>query len=329
MKIKMPTLAKYSIKLIGNITLQKSALNIYIILYKAQKRKDNDGYFEVPSTYLKSVSGSYNKIIKHFIEDGIIDFYKRKHQDKKDLFNTIEKKYYNRSQGICMKYKFLIDLEKGEEIEVDIEKKNIKKNRWYNILYNYLKELGYNNIKITRDDFGRRVHHNLTQTYKHELKDKGYIAIDAKCSQPKLLYLMMKEKGIVDNNYNHIFENRLDFYDELIKYLKLEDRQSAKDLFMFWLNSDGYVPTYKINNIFPTANTYIKKLKSTNYKNSASTLQRKEADIWIDDLLENLPVDFGLTIHDSLIVKEKDALKVIKYCKSKYPQLEFDIKELK
>lgn len=328
MKIKIPTLAKYSIKLIGNITLQKTALNIYIALYKADKRKNPEGYFEIPSTYLKSISGSYNRIIHKFIEDGIIDYYKTKVQDNTDIFKTKEKKYYNRTMGICMRYKFLVDITKGEEIDIEIEKKNIKKHKWYNILNNSLASLGYSNIKITRDDFGRRVHHNLTQTYKYELANKGYMVIDAKCSQPKLLYLMMKEKGIVDTNYNNIFENNLDFYNELIKYFNLEDRQQAKDLFMYWLNSETYVPTYKINNIFPNANSYIKKLKINNYKNSASTLQRKEADIWIDDLLENLPVEFGLTIHDSLIIKEKDALKVLKYCKTKYSEIDFDIKEL-
>jgi len=97
---------------------------------------------------------------------------------------------------------------------------------------------------------------------------------------------------------------------------------------MFWLNSNGYVQDVNIHKLFPEVSKFIKSLKNKNYKDAASFLQREEAKIWIDDLLENLPVDFGLTIHDSLIIRDKDAIKVLKYCKDKYPQIEFDVKEL-
>ena len=134
---------------------------------------------------------------------------------------------------------------------------------------------------------------------------------------------------IVDTNYNKIFEEGDDFYRVLVDELDLlNGRQQAKDLFMYWLNSNGYVPNYNIHNLFPVASNYIKSLKKGNYRNSSATLQREEAKIWIDDLLDNAPVNFALTVHDSLIVKDKDALKVLKYCKAKYPQIEFDLKEL-
>ena len=104
-----------------------------------------------------------------------------------------------------MKYRFLIDIENGNEIEVDMV--NNKSKKWYKITEKTLTALGYDNIKISRDSFGRRVHHNLTQIYKEELAGKGFCVIDAKCSQPRLLYLMMKERGIVDERYNSIFDN--------------------------------------------------------------------------------------------------------------------------
>lgn len=328
MKIKITKDIQNSINSVGNITKQRNALKIYAALYSLYKRKNKDGFFPVPSTYLESINKRYSDIMKKFIEDGIIEYYKYIKNDP-ELFDLDRKKIskgYNKELGLCMKYRFLIDIESGFEIDINMDT-NRNKN-WYKIIENSLIELGYVDIKISRDGFGRRVHHNLTQIYKEELKGKGFSVIDAKCSQPRLLYLLMKERNIIDKDYFNVFETGQDFYLYLVNELNLEDRQHAKDLFMFWLNSSGYVPNYKIHNIFIKASYFIKRLKNTHYKDSSSFLQREEAKIWIDDLLEHLPVEFGLTIHDSLIVKDKDAVKVFNYCRNKYPQIEFDIKEL-
>lgn len=324
MKVIVPNEVIDSIKTIGNKTSQKNAFKIYAALCKREVRKNKVGYFDVPSTYLESINKRYSRAIDKFIEDGIIEFYKRPIQGD-NIFDTVYKKYYNKNLGICMKYRFLIDIRTGVEIEIDMDNPNNK--RWYEITKNTLINLGYE-PKITRDSFGRRVHHNAIYDYKQYLSDKGLSVIDAKCSQPRLLYLIMKERGIVDANYSSIFENGVDFYSYIIKNLNIEDRVEAKLLFMFWLNSDGYVKDSNIHRLFPEVSRFIKSLKTKNYKDAASFLQREEAKIWIDDLLENLPVDFGLTIHDSLIVKNKDSYDVLEYCKNKYPQIEFDIKEL-
>lgn len=325
MKIIVPKEVKDVIKTIGNKTAQKNAYKIYAALYKREKRKTQNGYFDVPSTFLKSINDRYNRTINAFLEAGIIRYYERAIQGD-NLFETVYKKYYNKNLNICMKYKFLIDITQGDEIEIDMDNPNNK--RWFEITKNTLINLGYTDFKISRDDFGRRVHHPAIYDYRQYLSHKGLSVIDAKCSQPRLLYLIMKERGIVDQNYFNIFENDIDFYSFLIKNLNIEDRSDAKNLFMFWLNSNGYVQDNNIHRIFPQASQFIKSLKNKNYKDAASFLQREEAKIWIDDLLENLPVDFGLTIHDSLIVKNKDSYDVLEYCKQKYPQIEFDIKEL-
>lgn len=327
MIVKVPKLVKYSIGSVGNKTFQSTALKIYAALYDLSKKKNSEGFFPVPSVYLRDINKKYFIIIDKFIEDGIIEYFTRQVSDGKDIFTTHERKYYNKRLNQCMRYRFLINIENGEEIDVDMDSN--KQKRWYKITKDSLEQLGYKNIKISRDSFGRRVHHNLTQTYKHELENRGFMVIDSKCSQPRLLYLMMKNKGIVDQQYNYIFENNLDFYTHILNHLNLGDRQEAKDLFMYWLNSESYIPNkYKINNLFPEASKYIKSLKNKNYKDSSSTLQREESKIWIDDILNNLPFSFGLTIHDSLIVRDKDIIEALKYCKSKYPQIEFSVNEL-
>jgi hypothetical protein len=317
MKIKMPDEVKDSInRLPFNITVKKKAIMIYAALYSKSYLKNSVGYFPVPSEYLKSISLRYKRIINHFIKDGIIDYYKRATYDENDIFNVIYKKYYNTEKGICMKYRFLINIEKGKELEVNMI--TYKSNRWYEIIENSLIENGFE-VNISRDSFGRRVHHSAIKNYKEDFK--GYYMIDAVTSQPWLLYNHLKNKNIIDIKYNYIFENDLDFYKELCHELKLESRQDAKDLFMHWLNGNGYVPNTNIYQLFPIVSSFLKEVKNGNYKNSSSLLQRIESKIWIDDILNNIPCDWALPIHDCIILKEKDVDRVYDYIAYKYPWL--------
>ncbi len=325
MKIKITTEIKDVINSLGNKTARTNGLKIYAALYQRNYRQNLHGYFDCPSTYLRSINARYSRIIKRFIEAGILTYHKKRKPDPNDIFNTIETKSYSPQYGYCMKYKFLVDLTKGEKIDVPLNE--AKKQRWYEITANTLVTLGYEPA-IIRDSFGRRVHYPLIKNYKTELKGKGLCVIDAVASQPRLLYLLMKKRDIVDPQYNFIFENDLKFYETLVLKLKLKDRNAAKDLFMFWVNSSGYVPDFKIHILFPVASAFIKGVKSRYYKDSSAYLQREEAKIWIDDLLQNLPVEFALPVHDSLIVRREDAMKVLDYCKESYPDLRFDYKEL-
>ena len=224
-----------------------------------------------------------------------------------------------------MKYKFLINIEIGREIEVNMTSDS--SSRWYEVIENSLIESGFE-VMISRDSFGRRVHHSAIREYKNDFK--GFYTIDSICSQPRLLYLHMKEKDIIDEEYNRIFENELDFYTEVSNILGLningslsDRRQEAKDLFLFWVNGNGYVPTFTIHTLFPNVSRYLKKLKQGNYKNSGSLLQRIESKIWIDDLLNNIPCDFALPVHDCVIVKESDVDTILLYCRAKYPNIRF------
>ena len=332
MKIRISQQVKNSINTLGNRTARNSGQKVYAALYFRHERKNDHGYFDCPSTYLMKVNSRYYKVIDQFIKDGIIKYQTNLKPHPDDIFAPpIITKDYSKHLGYCMQYKFLINIEDGDEIEVDFS--SGREYRWYSIIENSLKELGYE-VKISRDSFGRRVYHTVLTEYKTALRGKDLYVIDSKTSQPRLLYRIMKERKVVDANYNTIFENDIDFYNYLVKELNLEGkdeqerRQAAKDLFMFWINSSGYVPDFKINILFPVATSVLKKMKSKFYKNSAAFLQREEANIWIDDLLENIPVEFALPVHDSLIVKKEDYKAVLQYCIDKYPDLRFDCKEL-
>ena len=321
MKVKITQQVKDSINKLGNKTAKNSGLKVYCGLIVCSKRKNKHGYFDCPSDYLVKINNRYSKVLKRFLEDGIIDYHRNIHPDKEDLFGAATyTKNYSPDLGYCMKYKFLVNINEGEEIEIDF--KSNREYRWYSTIQNSLNKLGYEN-DIKRDSFGRRVHYGLINNYKEELKNKGLYVIDSVASQPRLLWLIMKKKGIIDPVYNNIFENEEDFYNNLVCELKLENRQAAKDLFMFWVNSSGYVPDYKIHKLFPIVSAFIKGLQSRFYKDSSAYLQRQEAKIWIEDLLENIPTDFALPVHDSLIIKQADYDKVLSYCQSKYPDIRF------
>ncbi len=319
MIVKIPTEVKSLINdMPYNKTVKMNAIKIYGALYIMSNRKNRFGYFPVPSEYLKSINVRYYKIIDYFEQNNLIQPYTRPVIDDNDVFNIKNKKYYDVTKGICMKYKFLLDVSKGDNIDIDMTTN--RKFKWYEIINNSLLECGYE-VNIKRDTFGRRVHHSAIRDYKEDFK--GYFTIDSIASQPRLLYLIMKQNGIVDKEYNNIFENELDFYSEVTHKLNLESRQEAKDLFMFWINGNGYVTNFNIHTLFPVVSKYIKDTKKGNYKNMGSLLQRKESDIWIDDILNNIPCDWALPVHDSVIIKEEDVDSILEYCKNKYPDLRF------
>lgn len=320
MKVILPVEVINCISKIGNKTAQKNGYKIYAALTLMSNRQNKHGYFPVPSSYLEKINKRYRRALNALQAASIIKPFTRIEQHPNLLFESIEKRYYNVSRGICMKYKFLIDTTKGITKEIELE--NHRKFRWYSIIENSLNELGYEG-KISRDTFGRRVHHPVIPIYKEELRNKGLALIDAKCSQPRLLLNIMKKQNVVDVKYEAAF--KVDFYNYLVQELKLQDRQQAKDLFMFFLNSNGYVPDYKIHILFPVASKFIASLKTKNYKDAASYLQREESKIWIDDLLENIPTNFALPIHDCLLVRDREVYEILNYCKSQYENIDFEI----
>lgn len=325
MKITIPQQFKKAINdMPYNKTVKLNALKIYGALYLKSHLKNSQGYFPVSSSYLQSINLRYYKIMDYFIEQGLIDYYKKAYVDDKDIFNTIWRKSYNKEKGICAKYKFLVNVEVGDEITIDMATN--RQNRWYELIENSLIEVGLD-VNISRDSFGRRVHHSGIRNYKQDFK--GYYTIDSVCSQPRLLYYHLKEKGIIDEEYNRIFDNDLDFYSEVTYKLNLEGRDEAKDLFMYWVNGNGYVPNFNIHTLFPIVSKFLKKIKVDNYKNAGSLLQRIESKIWIDDILNDIPCDFALPIHDCVVVKEKDVDNVLLYCNSNYPHLKFKKQLLK
>lgn len=307
-----------------NKSVKKSAIKVYGALKLKSKHTDNNNYFYVPSTYLHKVNIRYNRIIKYFIEKELIKPYTRTKEDPNDIFSSKEVRYYDTNRGICMKYKFLVNTNTGQEIEIDFG--DIPKHKWFFLTHKSLEEIGFNDIKISRDSFGRRLHHSAIMDYKTTFK--GYDVVDSVSSQPRLFYSYLKANNIYDKNYYDIFENDKDFYDVLCKELNIKERDDAKELFMFWIGSKGYVPKFDIHKLFPEVSNHIKNSKRFDYKFISKTLQRLESDIWIDGILNNINVDWAITIHDSIIVKPGEGKRVLEWIENKYPELKLKLKTI-
>lgn len=309
------------------------------LLYKKGKRAK---WFDVPSSYLEKVSPRYYKVIQLLIDYKIIEFLSKGNEYKyNDIFSSelYQKKFYAPKQ--CMKYRFLINIEEGDNREVDLDFSNLyDSEKWYIKTKYSLDKIGIKqeDIRIKRDSFSRRLHTNITGlipdaiSYRNMLSGGEYYTIDSKTSQPRLLWITMKEIGFNDKNLNEIFENDLDFYDYIIQRIPaISTRDEAKELFTSWVNGNGYVEIDKaiIRDIFPVANTYMRNYKTDSYINICRLLQYKEATIFVDDLLNNCPVEFCLSIHDCLVVKKEDVNKVLEYCKASHPELVYVAEEIK
>jgi hypothetical protein len=333
MIIPIPHIFKTTIETMpGNKTKKANAFKVYAALHSKLNLANKDGYFPISSEYLESVNSRYYTILDYFIEKGLLDYHKKPYIDENDVFNTIYKKSYDAVKGICMKYKFTVDFNDCVNIEVDT--KSNKSFRWYDIVSNSLKEKGFD-TSMFRCDYGRRLHHKAITTYEdgtittYKEHFIGYWKIDAQCSQPRLLYDWLVTNNVNDIRYNEIFSLGKDFYIEVQKELGLSTRKQAQDLFCEWVNGKGWVSNTGITKMFPIVTKIIKQRKLFNYKEGGSFLQRLESKIWIDDLLNNLPVDFAIPIHDCLVVKEQDKDIVLNYCKTRQPNIVFDVQVIK
>jgi hypothetical protein len=157
------------------------------------------------------------------------------------------------------------------------------------------------------------------------------MVIDARTCQPRLLYHYLKYIGVEDEELNRIFDNDGDFYQYLVDNIEnINDRDDAKDVFVSWINGNGYMDEEKspIRDLFKRTNGYLKYFKDGDYKGVCRLLQHKESKIFIDDILNEIPLDFVLTVHDSIIVKKEDADKAMRWCQQRHRDIKFELQEI-
>ena len=340
-------------KLLHSYKRKDAKQSLLILYYKIQKcstRPDEEGYFDVPAEYLHKVRTNYKGYLEDMKKAGILLVKTSNHlvrkPTKEDMFNQefIKKETYSTNYNQCKKYKFTFDDSLGFQ-ELIIEERYSLPN-WWRLLHRSLIALGIEDIRIGRDTFSRRVHHNLSarvedsqikwfekENYKNYIRANYpglYTIIDAIACQPNLLPLLFTA---VDEAYKEAIESP-DFYVYIANQLELTGanrRDVAKSLFNKWAMATHYIKS-PLNILFPLITKFkIIEVTKGGPKNMSKKMQRLEVKYFIDNGLNNiekdLGIDFCVTIHDSMIVENAVAQKVKEYLEARTP-FKFKLEEL-
>src|SRR5690606_26269373 len=182
----------------------------------------------------------------------------------------------------------------------------------------------FNNKIFSVDDFGKRLHTNLTNfpTFlrKFLYNGKGPLKqIDIKNSQPIFLGLSLKRKGVCDSSevdkYLEICNSGkfYEFFAEKCGYnLDLTDKKVRKEfkakmfseIFFNRNKTDLNCTELAFKEHFPSIFNYIREIKKADHKTLARELQREESS-FIFSLVEGFDFEF-YTIHDSIITNENN-----------------------
>lgn len=119
-------------------------------------------------------------------------------------------------------------------------------------------------------------------------------------------------------------------YKYLEKNLNLKSESFAKTTcfeVMFSSHRNRSTRLKKFKELFPTVMAWINNYKEENgYEQFSISLQKKEAEIFIDNLYEIISKDyFAFTLHDSFIIKRADEEKVREIIKTYFNEIGFNV----
>jgi hypothetical protein len=198
------------------------------------------------------------------------------------------------------------------------------------VLYdnNALNQLFLKDFKATRNTTNYRLDTNLTNlpsVYTDWIcKKNDLIQIDLANSQLCFLSKMLEDTpGLngVDNFCNISYNGEI--YDYVQNQLGLETRDDAKLLMITILFSSNYNSKGKkeFKSLFPEVHQWLHAYKKEHgYRNISITLQKMESKLFIDKIYVTLKKRgvFCLTKHDSLIIRSRDANKVLQTIKTQF-----------
>ena len=332
---------------------RKNLINIFNLLLRLNKKnnfnKEEDriinNYFSVPSLLLKKINHRYKPLIEILLDNDIIDYFSM--QEDNELFaisNHSQNKTLSYSTKLNQSIQYIFKIDTND---IEIEEMTYN-NNWFNIINKSLKELDLDS-KIFRCNYGRRIHHKISldmnievegtfiRSYKDffnlpQHKDK-YKVIDIKHSQPTLLHNLMKEKGFSCEVFFNLIEKGLDIYEYIKDNItSINDREEAKRLFQRFISKDDKSIEIKgLNKLFKGVKVFSSVINKEGYKNLNKLLQRTESKLVIDNLLNNLDIDFCVTVHDSFIIKNNEVDRVYKYLneRTKGMFIKWEIEEIK
>lgn len=170
---------------------------------------------------------------------------------------------------------------------------------------NFLTSIGVE-PKITTDNYGYRLYHPLTTTYKTDLSKKGdFVYYDFKSSVPHHIKALMIKWEFEDSHFLKLFDG--DFYENWGSSLGFSSRSQGKDSFLKILYGQGksYCPLI-INNVIQKYPKFWSLVK----RDLGKKVVREETRFVFDEVIKNMPTDKVLTIHDGFFICKEQMAEV-------------------
>lgn len=338
--------------------------------------KNTDEYVPLKAIYMRRIIGrstetncihNYNDYINILIDKGVIEC------DRHYIKN--EKSY---GYKLCEPYSLVRHKETSITspcLQTNIERwqaKRLPTTKVHNHLYKFLQDIKinyeealkfiddmnvqeYNSAKIAIDkfknkdfflycdDFGRRVHTNLTNlksTLRKYLvyQNQKLVNVDIANSQPLLLLIVISSPSssirctgsiyfddIASDviRYKRLVETGK-LYDYLMNYAGETDRNSFKENF-FRETFFGKRTSKLFCQLFPTIGEKIKQIKEKDHKKLAQIMQRKEAKLMISGIcrrvMEESADAFIATIHDSILTTPENVPTIKKAMSDEFAKI--------
>lgn len=257
---------------------------------------------------------------------------------KPKFYKQVESKKADMANGYVKAVEYLSELKLDKESALRDIYSNHKKFTYPEIKsYKDSVEL-FNNKIFSVDDFGNRLHTNLTNfpTFlrKYFYNGKGPLKqIDIKNSQPIFLGLILKRKGDCDpsevNKYLDICNSGkfYEFFADKCGYsLDLTDKKVRREfktkvfteIFFNRNKPDLNCTELAFKEHFPSIFNYIRETKKTEHKTLSMQLQREESS-FIFSLVEDFNFEF-YTIHDSIITNENNISYALSMFEKKFKE---------
>lgn len=186
----------------------------------------------------------------------------------------------------------------------------------------------------SRNETNNRLDTNFTSMpsymFKEILEQNNMIELDL-CNSQMAIFTLICDLDTEDYRLFKDLALNCNLYKYIQESLGLSTEKDAKSvcfsvLFSHYKNRDPNISRFK--KLFPTVMQWIDVFKKENgSKNFSITLQRKESEIFIDNLYQRI-VDEGLLVfskHDSLAVKRADEKRVREIIRTYFDEIGFEV----
>lgn len=313
-------LVDLSMELFKNKSSRNTLLKMYsLILNKVEtetRRRENRGwnkkryYVTLSSTYFrKSIVDKYKPYINILVENGFVviqnrelDFYELR--DNGISLNLFDESIYIETYKVGSRSKgySIVDYPTTSDKEYSF-KLRMKENPFRTKNIKFLKSFGVKDIKITTDQYGYRLYHNLSNNYKKILPyDGSLIYYDLKSSIPFHVKYHLINEGYINDPFLELFVG--DFYENWGKEIEVDitDRKKLKIKFNSYLNGKKGDFSPEINKRVKSKYPLFFSLKN---KGLGRLMVKQETYLMLNKVVGTLPIDEVLCIHDGFIINKE------------------------